>query len=88
MAESRAPGPTNEQAAMAMGHSVQAWRNSYDKNFIQRSCQAGVNAMGPWKQHMLHNAPGAQDTENNDVQQAEDADGNHGNESNIVLGLY
>ena len=52
----RAEGPQDNQAAMTMGHSEAAWDAFYDKNYQRRECQAGVDAMNVWRQHMLTRA--------------------------------
>lgn len=52
----RAEGPENHQSAMAMGNSEAAWDAAYDRNFQRRECQAGVDAMNVWRQHMLNRA--------------------------------
>lgn len=49
----RVAGPADNQAAMAMGHTVAAWDAAYDKNYQRRECQAGVDAMSVWRQHMV-----------------------------------
>lgn len=49
----RVAGPADSQAAMAMGHTVAAWDAAYDKNYQRRECQAGVDAMSVWRQHMV-----------------------------------
>ena len=38
---------------MAMGHTEAAWTAAYDKHYQRRECQAGVDAMQVWRQHML-----------------------------------
>ena len=60
MSEDRAPGPSDEGAAMVMGHSTNAWRKNYDKRYFSRTCQNTVDAMGVWKQTMLDRAKAKQ----------------------------
>ena len=50
---SAAAGPSNQGAAMVMGHSEQQWRNWYDMQFHPRLAQNAVNSMQLWRTAML-----------------------------------
>ena len=50
---SAAAGPSNQGAAMVMGHSEQQWRNWYDIQFHPRLAQNAVNSMQLWRTAML-----------------------------------
>ena len=54
MGADRVEGPENHQAAMLMGNTVRTWLKHYDKNYLAREAQAGVDAMGTWRQGMLN----------------------------------
>lgn len=56
----RVEGPADFQAAMTMGNSTEAWTRHYDKNYQRRECQAGVNAMDVWRNHLLNRAGGGE----------------------------
>ena len=45
VSNSAAAGPSNQGAAMVMGHSEQQWRNWYDMQFHPRLAQNAVNSM-------------------------------------------
>lgn len=49
----RAPGPEDHQAAISMGHSVQAWDKWYDRYAFERDTQEGVNLMQDWRSQLL-----------------------------------
>ncbi len=49
---SAAAGPSNQGAAMVMGHSKQQWR-WYDMQFHPRLAQNAVNSMQLWRTAML-----------------------------------
>lgn len=49
----RAEGPEDRQAAMAMGNSIRAWEDFYDRNYQKRECQAGVEVMASWRSQLL-----------------------------------
>lgn len=53
--DSRAQGPTDKGAAMAMGNSERAWDAHYEKqrHFHSRDCQAAVSAMDVWRDSLL-----------------------------------
>ncbi len=51
--DSAAAGPSNQGAAMVMGHSEQQWRNWYDMQFHPRLAQNAVNSMQLWRTAML-----------------------------------
>ena len=50
---SAAAGPSNQGAAMVMGHSEQQWHNWYDLQFHPRLAQNAVNSMQLWRTAML-----------------------------------
>lgn len=52
----RAEGPLDSQAAMAMGNTEAAWDTFYDRMYQRREMAAGIDAMGPWRQSMLQRA--------------------------------
>lgn len=41
---------------MAMGNTEAAWDTFYDRMYQRREMEAGINAMGPWRQQMLQKA--------------------------------
>ena len=45
-------GPKDSQAVMTMGNSERAWTDFYvyDGHYQKKECQAGVAAMGSWRQ--------------------------------------
>ncbi len=51
--DSAAAGPSNQGAAMVMGHNEQQWRNWYDMQFHPRLAQNAVNSMQLWRTAML-----------------------------------
>lgn len=55
MSNERVEGPKNQGAAMAMGNTVASWGRYYhkQKHFHPRDCQAAVNAMDVWRQHVV-----------------------------------
>ena len=55
---SAARGPLDHQAAIAMGNSLRAWQDYYDKNYTKRECQAGIEAMFAWRSNMLARSRG------------------------------
>ncbi len=50
---SAAAGPSNQGAAIVMGHSEQQWRNWYDMQFQPRLAKNAVNSMKLWRTAML-----------------------------------
>ncbi|DBA82222.1 TPA: hypothetical protein ACH3X2_000496 [Trebouxia sp. C0005] len=50
---SAAAGPSNQGAAMVMGHSEQQWHRWYDMQFHPRLAQNAVNSMQLWRTAML-----------------------------------
>ncbi|DBA81080.1 TPA: hypothetical protein ACH3X2_000803 [Trebouxia sp. C0005] len=57
----RVEGPSDRGAAMAMGHSQDAWNKHYEmqRHFHPRDCQAAVNAMDTWRDNLTLPCPGA-----------------------------
>ena len=53
VSNSAAAGPSNQRAAMVMGHGKQQWRNWYDMQFHPRLAQNTVNSMQLWRAAML-----------------------------------
>lgn len=51
-----AEGPTDKQAAQIMGHTTAEWDKVYDLDFSRREGEAGVAAMGQWREEMLSRA--------------------------------
>ena len=49
----RAVGPEDSHAALAMGNSVKAWSKFYDKFALRRDSGQGVEMMGDWRLQML-----------------------------------
>lgn len=41
---------------MAMGNTEAAWDTFYDRMYQRREMEAGIDAMGPWRQSMLEKA--------------------------------
>jgi hypothetical protein len=50
---SAAAGPSNQGAAMVMGHSVKQWDKWYDMDFHPRLAQNAVDGMQSWRAAML-----------------------------------
>ncbi len=48
-----AAGPSNQGAAMVMGHSLQQWHKWYDMQYHPRLAQNAVDAMQSWRAAML-----------------------------------
>ena len=59
---SAAAGPSNEGAAMVMGHSVKQWHKWYDMQYHPRMAQNAVDGMQSWRAAMLQSrTPAAPD---------------------------
>ena len=54
-------GPSNQGAAMVMGHSEKQWRRWYDMRFSPRLAQQAVDDMQCWRAAMLQIRSGATD---------------------------
>lgn len=50
MGEERVDGPSDQGAAMVMGHSTRMWRAHYDTQHHKREMQKSVDAMEEWRE--------------------------------------
>ena len=46
-------GPADHQAALVMGNSERAWTTFYDKFYVRREAQVGVDTMRTWRKEIL-----------------------------------
>ena len=52
-AHSAAAGPSNQGAAMVMGHSIKQWDKRFDMQYHPRMAQNAVDGMQSWRAAML-----------------------------------
>ena len=48
-----AAGPEDHQAALVMGNTVRAWTAFYDRFYVRREAQLGVDTMSTWREQLL-----------------------------------